>query len=130
LFASAALVVAGDDGRRWANVSGAVDVVRGLLAVYPFPTPYVAALDAIQRNGDNFPPLRRIRAEFPELRLWVDNGAADGFALIGPDLGAPVIGSESQRDSALIARYRDSRRILALALFSRRSVSGRGGDSG
>jgi hypothetical protein len=38
LFASAALVVAGDDGRRWADVSGAVDVVRGLLAVYPFPT--------------------------------------------------------------------------------------------
>ena len=95
--------------------SDAVDVVRGLLAVYPFPTLYVADLDAIQRNGDNLPALRRIRAEFPALRMWIDNGAADPAALealIGADLGEPVIGSESQRDSALVARHRDSRRIV------------------
>ena len=42
--------------------SDPVAVVRGLLAVYPFPTLYVADLDAIQSNGDNFPALRRIRA--------------------------------------------------------------------
>jgi phosphoribosylformimino-5-aminoimidazole carboxamide ribotide isomerase len=95
--------------------SDALDVVRGLLAVYPFPTFYVADLDAIQRKGDNFPALRRIRAEFPEMNLWVDNGAADSAALdalIGRDLGTPVIGSESQSDSALIARHRDSTRIV------------------
>ena len=95
--------------------SDPVDVVRGLLAVYPFPTLYVADLDAIQRKGDNFPALRRVRAEFPELSLWVDNGAADAGALdalIGPNLGAPVIGSESQSDSALIARHRGSARIV------------------
>jgi len=95
--------------------SDAVDVVRGLLAVYPFSTLYVADLDAIERAGDNFPALRRIRAEFPALRMWIDNGAADTAALealIGSDLGAAVIGSESQRDGALIARHRDSRRIV------------------
>ena len=95
--------------------SDAVDVVRGLLAVYPFSTLYVADLDAIQRNGDNFSVLRRIRAEFPALRMWIDNGAADSDALdalIEPDLGVPVIGSELQRDSALIARHRGSRRIV------------------
>ena len=95
--------------------SDAVDVVRGLLAVFPFSTLYVADLDAIERAGDNFPALRRIRAEFPALRMWVDNGAADTAALealIGADLGAPVIGSESQRDGALIARHRNSRRIV------------------
>ena len=48
--------------------SDAVDVVRGLLSVYPFPTLYVADLDAIQRNGDNLAALRRIRAEFRRLR--------------------------------------------------------------
>ena len=57
--------------------SDAVDVVRGLLALYPFSTLYVADLDAIEREGDNFPALRRIRAEFPALRMWIDNGAAD-----------------------------------------------------
>ncbi len=93
--------------------SDAVDVVCGLLGVFPFPTLYVADLNAIQSNGDNFPALRRIRAEFPALQMWVDNGAADPAAieaLIG--LGAPVIGSELQRDSALIARRRDSRQAV------------------
>ena len=33
-------------------------------------------------------------------------------ALIDADLGAPVIGSELQRDSALIAQHRDSRRVV------------------
>ncbi|HZZ25030.1 MAG TPA: HisA/HisF-related TIM barrel protein [Roseiarcus sp.] len=95
--------------------SDAVDVVRGLLAVYLFPTLYVADLDAIQSNGDNFATLCRIRAEFPALQMWVDNGAADLAtleALMCSDLGIPVIGSESQRDSTLIAQHRGSRRIV------------------
>ena len=95
--------------------SDAVAVVRGLLAVYPFPTVYIADLDAIQSDGDNFHALRRLRAEFPSLQMWVDNGATDLAtldAVIGADLGAPVIGSESQRDNALIAQHSGSRRIV------------------
>ena len=95
--------------------SDAMDVVRGLLAVYPFPTLYVADLDAIQRTGNNFQTLRRIREEFPALQMWVDNGAADAsalHALIGADLGTPVIGSKSQRDIKVIAQHRDSMRIV------------------
>jgi len=95
--------------------SDAVAVVRGLLAVYPFPALYVADLDAIQRDGDNFSALRHIRAEFPKLQIWVDNGAADAAALeavIEADLGTPVIGSESQRDGRLIAQHKDTRRAV------------------
>jgi phosphoribosylformimino-5-aminoimidazole carboxamide ribotide isomerase len=95
--------------------SDAVDVVRGLLAVYPFPRLYVADLDAIQGDGDNVRALRRIRTAFPTLQMWVDNGATDAAAieaLIHADLGAPVIGSESQRDANLITRHRGSRRIV------------------
>ena len=97
------------------RTSDPVDVVRGLLAVYPFPTLYVADLDAIQRRGDNLPAMRRIRAAFPGLRLWIDNGAGEAAALDAlteADLGAPVLGSESQRDIALIARHKDSPRIV------------------
>jgi phosphoribosylformimino-5-aminoimidazole carboxamide ribotide isomerase len=97
------------------TTSDAVDVVRGLLAVYPFPTLYVADLDAIQSHGDNFPTLRRIREEFPALQMWIDNGAADVSALegvVGANLGAPVIGSESQRDDKLIAQHWSSTRIV------------------
>jgi phosphoribosylformimino-5-aminoimidazole carboxamide ribotide isomerase len=95
--------------------SDAVDVVRGLLAVYPFPTLYVADLDAMQGQGDNVETLRRIRDAFPALQMWVDNGAADSAAieaLIDAGLGAPVVGSESQRDSALIAQHRDSKQVV------------------
>ncbi len=95
--------------------SDPVDIVRGFLGLYPFPTLYVADLDAIQRSGANIQALRRIRAKFPALQLWIDNGAADPEAvdaLIGADLGAPVIGSESQRDIALIARHANSARIV------------------
>jgi phosphoribosylformimino-5-aminoimidazole carboxamide ribotide isomerase len=95
--------------------SDAVDVVRGLLGVFPFPALYVADLDAIQGSGDNSRTLRRIRAEFPSLQVWIDNGVADASALdafieAGP--GTLVIGSESQRDSKLIALHRDSTRIV------------------
>jgi phosphoribosylformimino-5-aminoimidazole carboxamide ribotide isomerase len=98
-----------------APTSDAVAVVTGLLAVYPFPALYVADLDAIQGNEDNFRTLRRIRAEFPALQMWVDNGAADPVALdalVRADLGAPVIGSESQHDSALIAQHEGSRHVV------------------
>ena len=95
--------------------SDPVGVVRGLLTVYPFSTLYVADLDAIERHGGNFQALHRIRAEFPALELWVDNGAADPAALealIGAGLGVPVIGSESQRDTKLLAQHRGSRRVV------------------
>jgi HisA/HisF family protein len=95
--------------------SDPVDVVRGLLGVYPFGALYVADLDAIQRNGGNLPALRRIRAGFPALQMWIDNGAAEPAALealIHAGLGDPVIGSESQRDSALIAQHRASSRVV------------------
>jgi phosphoribosylformimino-5-aminoimidazole carboxamide ribotide isomerase len=95
--------------------SDAVDVVRGLLKVYPFTTLYVADLDAIQSQGDNVQTLRRIRDAFPALQLWVDNGVAASAAieaLIIADLGAPVIGSESQREAKLIAQHKGSRRIV------------------
>src|SRR5690348_11405883 len=90
-------------------------VVRGLLSVYPFPTLYVADLDAIEGQGDNVSALGRLRSEFPGLEMWIDNGAADADALdalMGAGLGAPIIGSESQRDRALIARHRDSMRVV------------------
>jgi phosphoribosylformimino-5-aminoimidazole carboxamide ribotide isomerase len=95
--------------------SDPVDVVRGLLSVFPFPALYVADLDAIQNHGDNLRALRRIRDEFPALQMWVDNGAADASALealLGARLGTPVVGSESQRDSNLIARHRGSADIV------------------
>jgi phosphoribosylformimino-5-aminoimidazole carboxamide ribotide isomerase len=86
-----------------------VDVVAGLLRLAPFPTLYVADLDAIRGRGDNFAALRRLRAAFPALALWIDNGAADAAAVAATrGYGAPVLGSESQRDPALVAATPDA----------------------
>lgn len=85
-----------------------VDVVAGFLGLYPFAALYVADLDAIRGCGDNSVAARRLRKAFPELRLWIDNGAADEAglaAIVEGDFGLPVIGAESQRDSALMAAH-------------------------
>ncbi len=107
--------------------SDPVDVVRGLLSVHPFSTLYVADLDAIRRRADNTSAVRRIRAAFPALRLWIDSGAAEEAALesvLNAGLGAPVIGSESQSDGALIEAHRDSQDIVLSLDFRDESFQG------
>jgi phosphoribosylformimino-5-aminoimidazole carboxamide ribotide isomerase len=85
--------------------SDPVDVMQGLRSIHPFTTFYLADLDAIERTGDNNCVLHRLRAEFPALTLWVDNGVADvASAARWLDAGAGhlVVGSESQTDMALV----------------------------
>jgi phosphoribosylformimino-5-aminoimidazole carboxamide ribotide isomerase len=86
-----------------------VDVVAGLKRLAPFLTLYVADLDAIRGRGDNFAALARLRAAFPDLALWIDNGAADAATVKATRAyGAPVLGSESQHDPALVAATPDA----------------------
>ncbi len=98
-----------------------VDVVAGLLAVHPFATLYIADLDAIQARGNSIASIRQIRQNFPELRLWVDNGLADPAICrnwLAQDLGDLVLGSEAQSDSAGLQALSDddARRHLILSL--------------
>jgi phosphoribosylformimino-5-aminoimidazole carboxamide ribotide isomerase len=79
--------------------------MRGLYSVYPFKTFYVADLDAIMGTGNNEAVLRRLKAEFPAAVLWVDNGVSDlpsARNWLDAGLAHLVIGSESQRDMALM----------------------------
>ena len=57
--------------------SNPVEVARGLLSIYPFATFYIADLDAIEGAGDNNAAIAQLKAEFPGLAFWVDNGVAD-----------------------------------------------------
>lgn len=85
--------------------SDAADVVKGFLSVHPFTTFYLADLDAIEGTGGNDRVLQRLRAEFPALTLWVDNGVADltsAARWLAADAGHLVVGSESQKDIALV----------------------------
>ncbi len=107
--------------------SDPVDVTRGLLSVYPFDNLYVADLDAIERRGDNRAILRRLKAEFPRLMLWVDNGIADlGDAedWLAADLGHLVLGSETQADCAMVHRFADDGRVALSLDFRGESFRG------
>jgi phosphoribosylformimino-5-aminoimidazole carboxamide ribotide isomerase len=96
--------------------SDPVDVVAGLLSLYPFRTLYVADLDGIQGIGDASASLARIAAQFPELALWIDNGCADRTAadalLAKQPRSSLVLGSESQLDTGLVGALRNHPRAL------------------
>ena len=98
--------------------SDPLDVARGYRQVYPFATLYVADLDAIGGEGDNQGVVERLRGAFPDLRLWVDRGLAEDGACrawLARGLGDLVLGSETQRDPALLARLRagpDAARVI------------------
>jgi phosphoribosylformimino-5-aminoimidazole carboxamide ribotide isomerase len=95
--------------------SDPVDVTRGLLSVFPFRTLYVADLDAIERTSNSDAVLARLKAAFPALTLWVDNGiAAVEEARRWLDGGRDhlVLGSEAQRDATLVSRLRDDPRVI------------------
>jgi phosphoribosylformimino-5-aminoimidazole carboxamide ribotide isomerase len=87
--------------------SDAEAVVGGYLRLHPFRTIYVADLDAITGEGHNLAAIERLRRLFPELRLWVDNGLGEDLACrdwLALGLGDLVLGSESQRDLAILDR--------------------------
>ena len=87
------------------------DVVRGLLSLHEFGTLYVADLEAIAGRPGHDAALRSLKAEFPRLAIWLDNGAGAPPSamevLLKNGLGegdALVLGSESQVDAALAAQ--------------------------
>jgi phosphoribosylformimino-5-aminoimidazole carboxamide ribotide isomerase len=100
------------------STSDPVDVARGLFSIYPFPTLYVADLDAIEGRGDNCAALKQLKTAFPDLSLWVDNGTAQldkAVRWLTTGVGHLVLGSESQADTALVRRFAaDPRVILSL----------------
>ena len=84
--------------------SAPLAVVRSYLELYPFPTLYVADLDAILQQGDNLTALEAIAAAYPGLTLWVDSGLGHVNAFErwrAHGLGLPVIGSETLSDLVL-----------------------------
>ncbi len=101
-----------------AATSDPLDVARGLLALHPFATLYVADLDAIEGSGDNAAALRRIKCACPAVSLWVDNGIAEAAAAacwLDAGIGSLVLGSETQTDAALVRDLAgDDRVILSL----------------
>jgi phosphoribosylformimino-5-aminoimidazole carboxamide ribotide isomerase len=90
-------------------------VVRGLLALHPFRTLYIADLDAILKTGDHKALIHELRRGFPDLRLWVDAGFAGTCScrrFLAAELGDLVLGSESQADLALLEALQGEPRLV------------------
>jgi phosphoribosylformimino-5-aminoimidazole carboxamide ribotide isomerase len=99
-----------------AATSAPLDVVAGLLALYPFRTIYAADLDAIERRGDHGAVLRALGEAFPQVSFWVDAGVTDADAarswLARSERDTLVLGSESLRDEATLAALRGEERVV------------------
>ncbi|WP_232629427.1 HisA/HisF-related TIM barrel protein [Methylobacterium sp. Leaf118] len=100
-----------------ARGSAPADIARALIAAAGADLLYVADLDAIvEGRAPDRASLEAVARACPGIGLWVDAGFADRpgierFARWG--LGRPVIGSESQRDAALV-RTLGRRAVLSL----------------
>lgn len=103
-----------------------IDVLQGLLSLFPFRCLYVADLDAIQGHGSHIETLREIAEAFPTLELWIDAGFQDKRTMepvLGIATAHAVIGSESQRDTSLLEASRDeARTILSIDSLGPRSL--------
>ncbi|MFY9289924.1 MAG: HisA/HisF-related TIM barrel protein [Methylorubrum rhodinum] len=100
-----------------ARGSAPADVARGLLDAVAADTLYVADLDAIMEGtAPDRASLEAVAHACPGVALWVDAGFSQAAAVerfLGTGLGRPVIGSESQRDDALV-RALGHRAVLSL----------------
>jgi phosphoribosylformimino-5-aminoimidazole carboxamide ribotide isomerase len=102
-----------------AATSAPLDVVAGLLALYPFRAIYAADLDAIERRGDHDAVLRALGAAFPGVEFWIDAGVADATEakarLRACGRQIVVLGSESLKDEATLSELKsEARAILSL----------------
>ena len=59
------------------HTSHPVDVVGGIMSIYPFATLYIADLDAIEGTENNRASIVHLKEAFPQVRFWVDSGIAD-----------------------------------------------------
>lgn len=96
-----------------------VDVVAGFLRLHPFEILYVADLDGIAAGLPDYGVISRLRAAFPTVSIWVDNGCSTAGAVRQlMALGVvPVVGSEtlkSASDYDAITASSGTRPILSL----------------
>jgi phosphoribosylformimino-5-aminoimidazole carboxamide ribotide isomerase len=91
-------------------------VVRALRQFYPFPTLYVADLNALENRGSNADVIRDLLDGFPDLRIWLDAGGPENHAGLEHPCLVPVIGSETGIAPREFAAYREHNSAAILSL--------------
>jgi phosphoribosylformimino-5-aminoimidazole carboxamide ribotide isomerase len=99
-----------------AKTSAPLDIVAGLLTIYPFRTFYLADLDRIESRGSHESTLDALSAAFPRIVFWVDAGVRDATEARSWLLRHPgahlVLGSESLRSLTALAELAPMDRII------------------
>lgn len=95
-------------------------IVAAFCAMHPFDTVYLADLDGIAGRGRNHDTICTLRADFPDVTFWVDDGSATPAAVAAlarmPNV-RPVVGTESLSGlAALDAIQRECARQPVLSL--------------
>jgi phosphoribosylformimino-5-aminoimidazole carboxamide ribotide isomerase len=104
--------------------SSPTDVLAALLDLFPFPTVYLADLNAIQRNGSSSETVLALTRGYTQVQFWLDGGfrAADEFERWRDSLNVHiVIGTESHESAdglfSLVAALSSQRWVLSLDYF-------------
>lgn len=97
--------------------SNPVDVVSAFIKIISAETIYIADLDSLENNGNNYATINHLIKKFPDQTFWVDAGFHSQKQINHwkriPRL-IPVIGTESHSDLISITPLLDDKIILSL----------------
>ena len=79
-----------------------IAVARGLTALHPFATVYVADLDGIEGRGPSIPVQTRFLIAWPGTEVWIDDGSTT--VAQGPKRRRAVVGSESMGEAGILPK--------------------------
>ena len=102
-----------------ANSSRLENVITGLLKEYKFKIIYIADLNAIMGNKNNFKIIKKVIRKFPKIDFWVDYGVKNflDFKKYHDDRFKTIIGSETLKSTDELKKiYKHKKREFILSL--------------
>ena len=102
-----------------ANSSRLENVIIGLLKEYKFKIIYIADLNAIMGNKNNFKIIKEVIRKFPKIDFWVDYGVKNflDFKKYHDDRFKTIIGSETLKSTDELKKiYKHKKREFILSL--------------
>ena len=101
------------------NSSRLENVIKGLLKEYKFKIIYIADLNAIMGNKNNFKIIKKVIRKFPKIDFWVDYGVKNflDFKKYHDNRFKTIIGSETLKNTDELKKiYKHKKREFILSL--------------
>ena len=102
-----------------ANSSRLENVIVGLLKEYKFKIIYIADLNAIMGNKNNFKIIKKVIKKFPKIDFWVDYGVKNflDFKKYHDNRFKTIVGSETLKNTDELKKiYKHKKREFILSL--------------